>query len=521
MAEPPPIRRALFVDLHATYSGIKVEAVLGKMLRLHSWRTDALMTAPSRLFSATHGAFGPTRCHHLRDYTTDTMRIEAKVEAEHLMESIHDFASLLDLTKDGLHIGRYIASTVVRTLRVGTLDPNSTHRPFVRDALVQSLTALRAGRAALDALSPDCALFNEKGYTPAGELYDLCLERGIDAVHWAGSHDAGSLVFKRYTKQTHDNHTYALDPATWAWVKARPWSAAHDAEALAEIEGHYHSGAFFSRVELQKGKLLVGVDEVRRALALDPTKKTAVIFSHIFYDATFFYGRSLYADYEQWLVETVRAAIENPQINWIVKLHPVNVWRAKMDGMPMRLLEMEALERALGKLPAHIKLMLPDTPINTFALFPVIDYGITVRGTVGIELAACGIPVITAGTGRYEGLGFTIDPATRSAYQAILSGLHELPRLDARAVELARRYALAVFRERPFKLQSFRVTYNLPRVASPHLSSNTQLLLNSPQAFGTAPDLIAFARWMERRELVDFFGARDDASATSSRGAAA
>ena len=34
-------------------------------------------------------------------------------------------------------------------------------------------------------------------------------------------------------------------------------------------------------------------------------------------------------------------------------------------------------------------------------LFKVIDYGITVRGTIGIELPCFGIPVITAGTGRY------------------------------------------------------------------------------------------------------------------------
>ena len=41
---------------------------------------------------------------------------------------------------------------------------------------------------------------------------------------------------------------------------------------------------------------------------LDPERKTAAIFSHILYDATFFYGESLFADYEEWLVEAVRAA---------------------------------------------------------------------------------------------------------------------------------------------------------------------------------------------------------------------
>ena len=94
--------------------------------------------------------------------------------------------------------------------------------------------------------------------------------------------------------------------------------------------------------------------------------------------------------------------------------------------------------RRLGALPDYVKIMHANTPVNTWSLFPVIDYGLTVRGTIGMELPCFGIPTVTAGTGRYSGYGFTMDPQTRDAYRDCLLNLHAVPRLTAEQIELAR-----------------------------------------------------------------------------------
>jgi hypothetical protein len=92
-------------------------------------------------------------------------------------------------------------------------------------------------------------------------------------------------------------------------------------------------------------------------------------------------------------------------------------------------------------------------------LFDVADYGITVRGTIGMELPCFGIPVVTAGTGRYAGRGFTIDPGSRAEYAAVLSRLHEIPRLDAAAIRRARLHYYGALTLRPIPMQSFRLRY--------------------------------------------------------------
>jgi hypothetical protein len=52
---------------------------------------------------------------------------------------------------------------------------------------------------------------------------------------------------------------------------------------------------------------------------------------------------------------------------------------------------------------AHIIVIPPDTTVSTFSLLALVDYGVTVRGTVGVRQAR-GIPVFTAGAARYAGL---------------------------------------------------------------------------------------------------------------------
>jgi hypothetical protein len=288
-----------------------------------------------------------------------------------------------------------------------------------------------------------------------------------------------------------------------------PWTAENDQAVVDRISANYASGAWYNRQQLQSGKAILSPDDVRRSLGLDPAKKTAVICSHILYDATFFYGESLFEDYEQWLVETVRAAIANPALNWVVKVHPVNVWRSRMDGVAMVQLEAETLRRAFGDLPPHVKLMPADTPVNTFSLFDVADYGLTVRGTIGMELPCFGIPVITAGSGRYSGRGFTIDPTSREAYAGTLARLQEVPRLDDEAIRRARLHYYGALNLRPVPMRSFTFDYE----AGGAMQYDVRLNMPPTLALLHSEDLGRLTDWLDTSRAPELL-ARDLASDT-------
>jgi hypothetical protein len=209
-----------------------------------------------------------------------------------------------------------------------------------------------------------------------------------------------------------------------------------------------------------------------------------------------FYGEDLFADQEAWFVETARAAAENVRVNWIVKLHPANVWKLKREGIEDARDEETMIREALGGVPAHIAVVRPESDISTRSIFGVTDYGITIRGSVGFELACFGVPVLTAGTGFYSGRGFTVDSATSDEYVARLRRIEETPPLTPEQVELARRHAYALFRLRPTRFTSFLPTIRpLSEMGHP-LDHDVEVRLRTEADVRSAEDLARIARWL-------------------------
>jgi hypothetical protein len=453
---PAPTRTVLFCDLMTMIATAKVESLMAGLLRLKGYRAVVLLERPDWPLEAIFRAAAPDTQFIYRSAEIGPQDLaEARKAAETILENT-GLQSLVALEVDGYRIGRSVLSWVLRQFRVGRLDDaDPSHRAAALDTLTQSLVTKAFVERMLKERAPSTAVFVERGYTPAGEVFDGCALAGVDVIQWCGAPQSDCLIYKRYNEQSRGDHPLSVSEGTWKSLLAMPWGADNDAAVADQIVANYESGAWYNRQQLQEGKSVVKADAVRQALGLDPRKKTAIIFCHILYDATFFYGESLFEDYEQWMVETVRAAIANPNLNWIVKVHPVNVWRCKMDGSELVQLEAETLRRHFGELPAHVKIMPADTGINTFSLFEVADVGLTVRGTIGMELPCFGIPVVTAGTGRYTGRGFTIEPNSREDYAARLARLHETPRLDAETIRRARLHYYGALALRPAPMRSF------------------------------------------------------------------
>jgi hypothetical protein len=494
----PVKRTVLFCDLMVIPAAAKVECLIAGLLRLQGYGSIVLLEKPDpsieRIFRS---AVPDVEFAYLSSAIDAEATAAAEAQAAAILEAAPNLQALVELEIDGFRIGRNVQSFVVRHFRVGRLDDNDRgHRELSRKTLARSLAAKHFVESFLAERRPDVAVFNERGYTPAGEVFDGCVLLGIDTVQWSGAPQSDCLIYRRYDLATRGEHPLALSDRMWERLLSMPWAAEHDGAVAERIAANYASGAWYNRQQLQKGKLVLSPVDVRRALGLDAAKKTAVIFSHILYDATFFYGESLFEDYEQWLVETVRAAIANPNLNWVVKVHPVNVWRSRMDGAELVQLEAQALHKHFGALPHHVKVMAADTDINTFSLFDAVDYGLTVRGTIGMELPCFGIPVVTAGSGRYSGRGFTVDPPTREKYAALLSRLHDLPRLGEDAVRRARLHYHGALNLRPVPMRSFVLDFQAVRRSGMQPRADVFMKRRADECLLESDDLGRLIHWI-------------------------
>jgi hypothetical protein len=225
-----------------------------------------------------------------------------------------------------------------------------------------------------------------------------------------------------------------------------------------------------------------------------------------------FYGEDLFADQEEWFVETVRAGVDNPRVNWIVKLHPANVWKLRREGLEGELDEERAIAREIGPLPDHVAVLRPESEISTRSVFDVADYGITIRGSVGFELPCLRVPVLTAGTGFYAGRGFTVDSASPEEYLARLRHIEEISPPTPAQIELARRHAYALFRLRPLRFTSFVATIRPLEEMGHPLDHDVALRIATVDELRQAADLQRFTSWALGSKEPDYLASTDTAA---------
>ena len=195
-----------------------------------------------------------------------------------------------------------------------------------------------------------------------------------------------------------------------------------------------------------------------------------------------------------------RTACRNDRVNWIIKIHPANTWKQaeeKYRGDPA---EVRVLREQFGALPKHIIVIPPDTTVSTFSLLAIVDYGVTVRGTVGVEAAARGIPVFTAGAARYAGLGFTVDSESRGEYLARLARIQETPALRVEQRELAERFAYGLFLLRPLTLESITWDAQESNGSGEAVNRRARINVRTEDEWRRATDLGALAEWFVSRD---------------------
>lgn len=494
-------RVALLIDFGDFVVHAKTESLFAKALETRGLTAVVASASAPRWTPRYWRAFGIDRRVTLHDYRQPgSRRVGEQLADEALREPT--FSGLSAVRYREIDVGRQALASLIRGRHQGNLDFDDAQTiAQLRTLLVQAVEAADAAERLLDDVNPELALVNDALYVGVGAVFEAALNRSIPVIQWVAAHRDDALVLKRISAETRRMHPVSLADETWERVRHEPWTEERDVELRRELFERYVEGRWESYYNRAYGSM-VEADELRRKLGLDPGKKTATIFSHILWDSTLFWGEDLFEHYEEWLVETVRAAVANPRLNWLVKFHPGNVWKLRRDGVPEEAGDQAVLERRLGLLPPHVKLIPADSDVSTFAVFGVTDYCLTVRGTVGIEAAPLAIAVLTAGTGRYSGLGFTVDSASAQEYLKRLARLEDVPPPSPEQVELAKKYAHALFVRRPTRFDSFRFVYkDLDEVGHP-LDHNLEIGPRSPADVRHARDLQAFSAWaVESREL--------------------
>jgi hypothetical protein len=506
-------RPALFASLSSFTYQVKLESMLGTALRLEGYEPVVLVSREAKMARRYFRTYGIERFVELESFIDPRHAADAEDEAGRLLAGVESVEDLKAVEYNGAAVGRQVLATVSRSLFQGALDladPDTRRR--VESLLPTAIQWTRAADALLTEVDPEVVLFLEKSYAYYGPLFDRAIARDLNVIQFVGAYQDDRIAFKRYTEETKSVHPRSLSDDSWSRVRSMPWTPERDQALDRELDLRYGSGTTF-HTRNQAWTKPVEREELVRTLDLDPEKKNAVLFSHVLWDANVFYGEDLFPDQGRWFIESVRAACANDSVNWIIKLHPANV--SKLAGSERELDEVTEIREQIGELPPHVKLLRPESTIAARSIFAITDWGITIRGSIGVELPCFGIPVITGGTGYYSGRGFTIDPPTTEAYLELLRNIDEVPPLTAEQTELARRHAYALFILRGMPFDSFKTTAAPVGKTTHPLELDIEIRPRSAADLRDAKDLRAFARWATRTRALDYLDLDNESSQPS------
>jgi hypothetical protein len=418
--------------------------------RAHRIRRYAKAYGVSRVL--THSSIAPTPVE----------RAEIDRQRAELMRGPLDFDSIKTWEFRGYAIGNHVLSTLIRTTFDGSPDLALAHNRGRVDAILDEVLINTArDERVIDEIRPAVVLVEEANYSTNGPLVDVAVSRGVDVIQTVGIWRDDALMSKRLTEATRRVDAKSVAPETLARVEAGRWTPAHDKQLDQDFADRY-SGRWVLGQQFQPDTESATREQIVAETGVDPERPTAVIFAHVLWDASLFFGVDLFENYADWLVQSVRAAVENPRVNWVIKAHPSNVFRKKHGDVGGESSEVVLIREHFPELPDHVHLLLPHTRISTLSLYEFADYGVTVRGTPGMEMACLGKPAFTAGTGTYAGLGFTYDSDSREAFLDKLARIDSFGPLPDDMRMRARQYAHTLFLRRPWLTRSFDLRFDLP-----------------------------------------------------------
>jgi hypothetical protein len=507
-------RIALFISFTTLPVFAKFEALIAKSLQLRGFTPVILTYSKAKHARRYYDLFG---LNHLVfwDKLLETQHVtEDYITLAHaLIPSQLTVSGIVACRYRGVEVGKHALSRALRDRVQGSLNlSDPAQATLIRGELAKAVRYTDVANDLLDDLCPKVTFVREFGYTPYAQPFAAGLARGIPGVNWHPGQRSGSWVFKRYTSTRNPKAHLSIDDSTWRNIRNLPLDTRQDALLDNELQARYQPDSKTDTRCLQEGKRFKSKEEIQQQLGLDPEMKTAIIFSHLTWDAAFFFGEHLFNDFEHWLVETTRVAFQNKNVNWIIKLHPANMLKLRQKpGQVVQASELVAL-RQLGELPGHVKIMSPSVDINTWSLYSLTDYGLTVRGSIGFELPCFGIPVLTAGTGGYTGFGFTIDSQTPDEYLEHVRTIHTIPRLKQTQIVLARRHAYCLLLRRQLSLEDIApMTHLLIRQARHPLQTNIHFRASSLRDIESAKSLSAVADWIEQEDTPDLLASHDAA----------
>ena len=172
-----------------------------------------------------------------------------------------------------------------------------------------------------------------------------------------------------------------------------------------------------------------------------------------------------------WVQDVVNWVKDRKDVELVIRVHP---HLAGKTGLGKSIDEFNFYQNMISSLPPNTRVIMPDDPLNSYALMDEADVCLSFGSSVGIEMAMLGKPVVLGSRAIYENCSYVLSIRTsQSLTETLEKCLQPVSTREIRreAFRVANYYAFEF--ERPFPLVSMlgvmdvKLSYSSEEALSP------------------------------------------------------
>lgn len=326
-------------------------------------------------------------------------------------------------------VGEHAYASTARHLVRGTLEDNAETRWLFRRSVLSSMLVVDLMERLIKRLRPERVVASHGIYVTQGTMADVARKHGIPLSTSASAYRLGTYYF---FQGDHFFRAMLAEPnSVWETFQLTPTMESRLDDYLREK--HNGSGDF----DNYQRDSIADHSSIFKMLDLDPAKPLVTLYTNVLWDAQIFFPSRLYLDMLEWLFETIHHFGQRSDVQLAIRIHPAEGKGKAPTNQPLAV----EIERAFPALPANIKVVQSDCPVNSYTLAEMSQAALIYGAAWSFEIALQGTPVIITGESPNRGKGFTYDPRTKDEYLELLRRIPGLPRNSADVIRRARTYA--------------------------------------------------------------------------------
>lgn len=349
----------------------------------------------------------------------------------------------------GINIGRHARASAIRYFLFGKLDlDNPDHIAFLREKLVSAMIATKVAESVVAEEEPNAIFMVHGLYSSWAPFFDYFRLKELDTIiHTKMPSRLGYFMFNRNDK------AYEL-------VSKEEWSN-FSRSPLKKEERSIIDNFFIKRFRGEAGdqrwyekNFDAGMEKQSLLQLLSKKKYTRryVMYSNLAWDAAVEGQTSkIFNDVFSWIDTTIEFFKRKKDCQLIIKPHPAELIREGCSkGIRDYIIEKH------HPLPENITLLEPNVPLRAYDLVNPETIAIVFNGTLGLEMAASGIPVLTVGDMHYKDAGAAYKVETSGEYLNLLDNPQGLISFARANIELAKKYAYFYYFKAMIRIPFYR-----------------------------------------------------------------